>query len=160
MIIIRFIMNLLFILPSFIILHSPHGLLRLLHCSTRYHWNRVSEELQHNGHGLCKYSKMLTHSHRSNDSILSPCLAHTHFLPSTMVGYRSAQAVHRAACALKAWCQMEQEAASTRPAVHVCTMEMSTSLDRHWLRAATPGLYSALNTHQYNTYLLKVLLVF
>ena len=68
--------------------------------------------------------------------------------PLHLYGYRSVLAVHQAACALMAWCQMEQEAVSMRPAVHVYTMDRSTSLDRHWLWAATPGLYSAL----YNTY--------
>lgn len=39
----------------------PHGVLWLLHCSTRDHWDWVSEELQHSGHGLCKY--ILAHTH-------------------------------------------------------------------------------------------------
>lgn len=44
---------------------------------------------------------------------------------------RSVEAVYLAACALMAWCQMEQDAVSTRPAVHVCTMETHISLGRH-----------------------------
>lgn len=134
-------------------MHCSHGLLWLLHCSTWKHWNWVSEELQHSRCVLCKYIITLTHSQKISNQKHIACFAHILFFPFTLVGCSSAQAVHQAACALKAWFQMVQEAVSMRPAVHVCTMERSTLLDRHWLWTATHGLYSAWDTHNYSIHL-------
>ncbi|XP_032416780.1 mucin-5AC-like [Xiphophorus hellerii] len=54
---------------------------------------------------------------------------------------KSVQAVHLDVCAQKACCQTEQEAASMRQAVHVSTMDMSTSQDKlsQWTDYCSPG---------------------
>lgn len=51
------------VLPSVIVMHCPHGLLWLLHCSTWDPWDGVPQELWQSRHALCKWKPI--HIHRS-----------------------------------------------------------------------------------------------
>lgn len=65
-------------LPSLTNMHCPHGLLWLLQRSAWDDWDWVSEELQHSGHGLCKYSVAHTHSQKLTLAYMHwLCLTHS-----------------------------------------------------------------------------------